>query len=435
VFLLITLKVKINMKLIKTTPSLKEYRLSDFLENKTKKTKPDINKEFFDLSNIESGEYFKKKQKNVPLDIKSDLIIVEKGDLVYGKCRPNLDKAILAEEEGQTTTEALVYSSNYSGFFLAILHSKEFINYNINNATGSKMPRTSNKNVLDYKFNAPIDIDFNKTGSYLLDFANNIENIKDLIKKLEIRNQYYAEKIISGELRVNENHSEDLKLYNNTEWEDQILKNTFSTKEYRIPKGWKIEKLLDNVKLIKGTSINSSEFNYQSLGCQFLRTGDVWEDTSSKKEPAYFDGIVDDKFLKKEDDYLSCFEGFNKIIGDGTIGLVTNVGEGIISSHLYKTENQKIDGKYYGVSLIKTDYIQNILIRNAVGSTVLSSTKCLKDIIFIFPEEEEMKLIENALSPLYLEVNNLRRLLKKEQLRFQWLLDNLLSGEYKVVED
>lgn len=274
-----------------------------------------------------------------------------------------------------------------------------------------------------------------KISNVLLMQETQVENIKDLIKKIEKRNQYYAEKIISGELRVRENDSGDLKLYSNTEWEDKNIKNTFSTKKYRIPKGWKIEKLLDNVKLTKGTSINSSAFNYQGLGYQFLRTGDVWEEASSKKEPAYFDGIVDDKFIKKEDDYLSCFEGFNKIIGDGTIGLVTNVGEGIISSHLYKTENQKIDGKYYAVSLIKTNYIQNILIRNAVGSTVLSSTKCLKNIMFIFPEEEEMMLIEKTLSPLYLEINNLRKLLTKEQLRFQWLLDNLLSGEYQVVDE
>jgi len=423
------------MKLIKSNSSLKEYCLDSFLINKTKKEKPDISKEFFDLSNIESGEYFKKNTKTVPSEIKSDLIIVQKGDLVYGKCRPNLDKAILADNEGLTTTEALVYSSNCSGFALAVLHSKDFINYNMNNSTGSKMPRTSNKNVLNYKFNAPININFERTGNYLLSFANHIENIKDLIKKIETRNQYYAEKILSGELRVRKNENGNIEFYNNTEWQEDNLKSLFFSKEYSIPKGWKIKPILDNVKLVKGISINSSEFNYQGTGFQFLRTGDVWEDASSKKEPAFFDGMVDDKFIKTENDYVSCFEGFNKEIGNGTIGLVTNLGHGIVSSHLYKTENKNIDGKYYSVALLKTDYIQNILIRNAVGSTVLSSTKCLKDILFIFPDNDEMILIEEVLSSLYLESNNLRKVLEKENLRFQWLLDNLLSGEYQVVDE
>ena len=325
-----------------------------------------------------------------------------------------------------------VLKSSENNYFL-----KSYLNYiDYNKIISIKIrPKLTKSMMENIEIAIPSLEQQDKISNVLLMQETQVENIKDLIKKIEKRNQYYAEKIISGELRVRENDSGDLKLYSNTEWEDKNIKNTFSTKKYRIPKGWKIEKLLDNVKLTKGTSINSSAFNYQGLGYQFLRTGDVWEEASSKKEPAYFDGIVDDKFIKKEDDYLSCFEGFNKIIGDGTIGLVTNVGEGIISSHLYKTENQKIDGKYYAVSLIKTNYIQNILIRNAVGSTVLSSTKCLKNIMFIFPEEEEMMLIEKTLSPLYLEINNLRKLLTKEQLRFQWLLDNLLLGEYQVVDE
>jgi len=281
-----------------------------------------------------------------------------------------------------------------------------------------------------------IKLEKQKKISYILSLQeDHIENIKDLIKKIEIRNQYYAEKILSGELRVRKNEDGNIEFYNNTEWQEDSLKSLFFSKEYSVPKGWKIKPILDNIKLIKGISINSSEFNYQGMGRQFLRTGDVWEDASSKKEPAFFDGVVDDKFIKTENDYVSCFEGFNKEIGNGTIGLVTNLGEGIISSHLYKTENKNIDGKYYSASLLKTDYIQNILIRNAVGSTVLSSTKCLKDILFIFPDNDEMILIEEVLSSLYLESNNLRKVLEKEKLRFQWLLDNLLSGEYQVVDE
>ncbi|EPP7233180.1 restriction endonuclease subunit S [Shigella flexneri] len=275
----------------------------------------------------------------------------------------------------------------------------------------------------------------NKISNILSLQEEQIENIKQLIKKIEIRNQYYAEKILSGELRVRKDENGNIEFYNNTEWQEDSLKSLFFSKEYSVPKGWKIKSILDNIRLIKGTSINSSKFNYQGMGRQFLRTGDVWEDSSSKKEPAFFDGVVDDKFIKTENDYISCFEGFNKEIGNGTIGLVTNLGEGIISSHLYKTENKNIDGKYYSVALLKTDYIQNILIRNAVGSTVLSSTKCLKDILFIFPDNDEMMLIEDILSSLYSESNNLRKILEKEQLRFQWLLDNLLSGEYQVVDE
>lgn len=303
-------------------------------------------------------------------------------------------------------------------------------------STISVIKNISLKTMRNFEIILPNDIISQKNICYILSLQEEqIENIKQLIKKIETRNQYYAEKLLSGELRVRKNENGKTEFYTNTEWQEDSLKSLFFPKEYSIPKGWKIEPILDNVKLVKGISINSSEFNYQGAGFQFLRTGDVWEDASSKKEPAFFDGVVDDKFIKTENDYVSCFEGFNKEIGNGTIGLVTNLGHGIVSSHLYKTENKNIDGKYYSVALLKTDYIQNILIRNAVGSTVLSSTKCLKDILFIFPDNDEMILIEEVLSSLYLESNNLRKVLEKESLRFQWLLDNLLSGEYQVVEE
>lgn len=317
-------------------------------------------------------------------------------------------------------------------FYYYLLNNKSTLE---NFSSGTTFKELSKKSLHNIDVIFPC-IEQQKNISSVLSFQENqIETIRELIKKIETRNQYYAEKILSGELRVRKNENGNIEFYNNTEWQEDSLKSLFFSKEYSVPKGWKIKPILDNIKLIKGISINSSEFNYQGMGRQFLRTGDVWEDASSKKEPAFFDGVVDDKFIKTENDYVSCFEGFNKEIGNGTIGLVTNLGEGIISSHLYKTENKNIDGKYYSASLLKTDYIQNILIRNAVGSTVLSSTKCLKDILFIFPDNDEMILIEEVLSSLYLESNNLRKVLEKEKLRFQWLLDNLLSGEYQVVDE
>lgn len=260
-----------------------------------------------------------------------------------------------------------------------------------------------------------------------------IETIKRLIKNVEKRNQYYAGKLLSGELRVKENsETGQIEFYENTEWKEEMVNGVLT----KIPSDWIVNKVLEHISLTKGISINSSLFNYENKGFVFLRTGDVWEDSSSKKETVFFDGAIDEKYIKKEEDYVACFEGFNKKINEGTIGLVTNTGEGIISSHLYKIKNKNINGQYYSISLIKNINIQTLLMRHAVGSTVLSSTKCLKDLEFSFPfKEEEFMLMEKILASEYQSYEQLKKLLPKEEKRFQWMLDNLLSGEYEVIDE
>lgn len=300
-------------------------------------------------------------------------------------------------------------------------------------STGTTFQEISKKNLSSLNINYP-DLKQQKNIAYVLSKQEKqIETIKRLIKNVEKRNQYYAGKLLSGELRVKENsETGQIEFYENTEWKEEMVNGVLT----KIPSDWIVNKVLEHISLTKGISINSSLFNYENKGFVFLRTGDVWEDSSSKKETVFFDGAIDEKYIKKEEDYVVCFEGFNKKINEGTIGLVTNTGEGIISSHLYKIKNKNINGQYYSISLIKNINIQTLLMRHAVGSTVLSSTKCLKDLEFSFPfKEEEFMLMEKILASEYQSYEQLKKLLPKEEKRFQWMLDNLLSGEYEVIDE
>lgn len=265
-----------------------------------------------------------------------------------------------------------------------------------------------------------------------------IENIKLLIKKIETRNQYYAEKILSGELRVRKNEDGDIEFYNNTEW-NEIKINTFIDKQERnIPLGWEKGIFSEHSKFTVGTPLNSILFNYNNQGLQYLRTGDVWEDASSSKEAAFYSGDIDEKFIKKENDYLISLKGYNKNIGEGTLGLVTNYNnkKGIVCDNMYLVTPKEYDLVAYTAYVTKLNYIQNIILQTAVGSTARFATKMINKIEWIFPSKvEEMLLINSFFVSIDKEISSLKALLEKEQLRFQWLLDNLLSGEYQVVDE
>lgn len=87
-------------------------------------------------------------------DVKSSKAEFRQGDVLYGKLRPYLDKAVLAPWAGVCTTELLVLRSDpqkiLPGFLVCLLHSKPFVKYAINTTAGTNLPRTSWNSIKEY---------------------------------------------------------------------------------------------------------------------------------------------------------------------------------------------------------------------------------------------------------------------------------------------
>ncbi len=82
----------------------------------------------------------------------SNCFIFDKGDLLYSKLRPYLDKAFISDFSGVCTTELLVYDVKNADkeFILQVLHSPQFINYVNSKSFGTKMPRVSHEIICGY---------------------------------------------------------------------------------------------------------------------------------------------------------------------------------------------------------------------------------------------------------------------------------------------
>lgn len=79
-------------------------------------------------------------------DVRSTTSAFRAGDVLYGKLRPYLDKAVLAPSDGIGTTELLVLRPKAGvdpRFLVAVLHAPTFLDYAISGTTGSQHPRTS----------------------------------------------------------------------------------------------------------------------------------------------------------------------------------------------------------------------------------------------------------------------------------------------------
>ena len=91
-------------------------------------------------------------------DVRSAKSSFRPGDILYGKLRPYLDKAVLAEWEGICSTDVLVVVPDegvFAPFLVFAVHTKSFHDHAVATTTGVNHPRTSWKALSRYVLPLP----------------------------------------------------------------------------------------------------------------------------------------------------------------------------------------------------------------------------------------------------------------------------------------
>jgi restriction endonuclease S subunit len=118
---------------------------------------PHKRERYLGLENIEPGSWTTSTFSDSS-NFSSNCSVFHTGDLLYGKLRPNLDKAAIASFEGVCTTEILVLCNETfitNDFLLCHFHSPRFVEFNSHQAFGTKMPRTSFEIFGNYQIPVP----------------------------------------------------------------------------------------------------------------------------------------------------------------------------------------------------------------------------------------------------------------------------------------
>ena len=87
-------------------------------------------------------------------DMRSTVSAFEADDVLYGKLRPYLDKAVLADQAGVCTTELLVLRAKDGvapRFLATFVHSPRFLKHAIAGTTGVQHPRTSWAHIREFE--------------------------------------------------------------------------------------------------------------------------------------------------------------------------------------------------------------------------------------------------------------------------------------------
>ena len=130
-----------------------------------------------------------------------------KGDILYGKLRPNLNKVYLSKEEGVCSTDILVLklAENCLGKYLhQIMISTHFVNEMSENTSGVNLPRVSTKFIMNYEIPLP---SIEEQNLIILEIESRLsvadkieESIAQSLLQAEALRQSILKKAFSGEL-------------------------------------------------------------------------------------------------------------------------------------------------------------------------------------------------------------------------------------------
>jgi type I restriction enzyme S subunit len=105
------------------------------------------------LEHVASGRFVRIGQGRAG-DVQSAKYVYQPGDVLYGKLRPYLDKAVLAQDAGICTTELLVLRPKEGidpRFLVGVVHAPTFVEHAVSGTTGVQHPRTSWNHVRDFE--------------------------------------------------------------------------------------------------------------------------------------------------------------------------------------------------------------------------------------------------------------------------------------------
>lgn len=111
---------------------------------------------YYGLEHLTPGR-FMANGKGRASDVQSSKYEFQSGDVLYGKLRPYLDKAILANEAGICTTELLVLRPREGvdpRFLVAVAHAPSFVEHAVSGTTGAQHPRTSWNHIREFELPA-----------------------------------------------------------------------------------------------------------------------------------------------------------------------------------------------------------------------------------------------------------------------------------------
>jgi len=137
-------------------------------------------------------------------DVKSTKFRFYKGDILYGKLRPYLDKVVIADRDGVCSTDILVIKAEtiLPNFLIWVLHGRKFIEHATSTMTGTNHPRTSWSSLMKFKIGLPPKEEQQKIAKILSSIEDILQLKRDKKEKLVRMKRRLMDLLLTGKVRV-----------------------------------------------------------------------------------------------------------------------------------------------------------------------------------------------------------------------------------------
>lgn len=207
---------------------------------------------YIGLEHLDSGSLEIKRWGMIKEDNPSFSRVFKKGHILFGKRRPYLKKAALAEFDGVCSSDIIVIKTEELDILKVILSMADFWQFAVKNSSGSLSPRTKFSSLKNY------EISTDKNLYILSKIVSQSESINkkyaDLVNGLEVLSSVLCRKSFTlslGELNG--------------------LRSPFS----QIAKGWQVKEIGDVFKVYSGGTPSREITEYWGGGVPWVKTGEI----------------------------------------------------------------------------------------------------------------------------------------------------------------
>ena len=232
--------------------------------------------------------------RGVESEIRSSKTAFKAGDILFGKLRPYLRKAVQADFDGICSTDILAFRNAEcckSDFLKYLVHSDPFIDYAKSTTSGVQHPRTSWPSLKEFQLSLPPLPEQKKIAHILSTVQRAIEAQERIIATTTELKKALMQKLFTEGLRGEPQKETEIGL---------------------VPERWEVVELDDVINLFAGYAFKSKEAVPQS-NTQLVRMGNLNQNKLDlNRKPIYFpDSYATDhqRFVLKEGDLIMSLTG------------------------------------------------------------------------------------------------------------------------------
>ncbi|MBF4278799.1 restriction endonuclease subunit S [Vibrio anguillarum] len=361
---------------------------------------------YIGLEHLDSGSLKIKRWGIIADDNPSFTRVFKKGHILFGKRRPYLKKAAIAEFDGICSGDIIVMEPKLVNreLFPYVVQSDSFWHWAIQTSSGSLSPRTKYKSLAEYEFKLPNDKEQQRVVSVLTGITTAIDSIKISIESAQELKQSILAKLL-------------LKGIGNKDFID--------SKFGAYPSSWEMVTIGDVTQEHKQGFYATEK--YTNEGCYLIRISDLDNPRVIFDEMPKVD--VDTKTVEQfkvcKGDFLFARSGTI-----GRYGIYDSNEEAIFASYIirFRFDESKILTSYFGYfyeSILCARQLRGIAQQ---GSNVNINADNIKKLRIPLPSIDEQKEILKVITDIDLLIEELNNKKAKTELLIRTLSNEMIGG-------